>query len=198
MPTTVLFVSFQAQGTLGRILQDGASKVRIHSDEIKIRARMRALDLYSGHADAPELKAWLSDCLPVRRGVFLVHGEDSPLKALQASLADLDRVPAAIIREIDGVYDLAGDRAVRIERYEERLPPASAGHRDWHNDYAELLNSPIPEARPFRTLHTRYPIEDLAEAFAEGITTGHPSMPQSQFDPAHIDDLLAYLNSIQG
>jgi cytochrome c len=58
--------------------------------------------------------------------------------------------------------------------------------------------SPIPEAPPFRTLHTRYPIEDLAEAFAEGITTGHPSMPQFQLDPAQINDLLAYLSSIQG
>jgi metallo-beta-lactamase family protein len=72
---TVLFVGFQAQGTLGRIMQDGASKARIHGEEIKIRARMRTLDLYSGHADGPELKAWLSDRLPVRRGVFLVHGE---------------------------------------------------------------------------------------------------------------------------
>ncbi|WP_373371194.1 c-type cytochrome [Microvirga yunnanensis] len=59
-------------------------------------------------------------------------------------------------------------------------------------------DSPIPEAPPFRTLHTRYPIEDLAEAFAEGITTGHPSMPQFELDPAQINDLLAYLNSIQG
>lgn len=59
-------------------------------------------------------------------------------------------------------------------------------------------DSPVPEAPPFRTLHTRYPIEDLAEAFAEGITTGHPSMPQFQLDPAQINDLLAYLNSIQG
>jgi mono/diheme cytochrome c family protein len=58
--------------------------------------------------------------------------------------------------------------------------------------------SPIPEAPPFRTLHTRYPIESLAEAFAEGITTGHPSMPQFQLDPAQINDLLAYLQSVQG
>ena len=136
---TVLFVGFQAQGTLGRILQDGASKVRIHGEEVKVRAHMRTLDLYSGHADGPELKAWLADRLPVRRGVFLVHGEDAPLKALQSSLADLEHVPGAIIPEIDDVYDLAGDRAVRIERHEERLPAASAGHRDWHNDYAELL-----------------------------------------------------------
>jgi len=59
-------------------------------------------------------------------------------------------------------------------------------------------DSPIPDAPPFRTLHTRYPVEDLAESFAEGITTGHPSMPQFQLDPAQINDLLAYLQSVQG
>ena len=58
-------------------------------------------------------------------------------------------------------------------------------------------DSPIPEAPPFRTLSSRYPIEDLAEAFAEGITTGHPSMPQFQLDPAQINDLIAYLRSLQ-
>ena len=58
-------------------------------------------------------------------------------------------------------------------------------------------NSPIPEAPPFRTLHTRYPVEDLAEAFAEGITTGHPAMPEFQLDPAQINDLIAYLQSVQ-
>ncbi|NBJ13102.1 MBL fold metallo-hydrolase [Microvirga arsenatis] len=136
---TVLFVGFQAQGTLGRILQDGASKVRIQGEEIKVRARMRTLDLYSGHADGPELKSWLADRLPVRRGIFLVHGEDAPLRALQSTLADLDRTPAAIIPGIDDIYDLTGEGAVRIERHEQRLPGASVGHRDWHNDYAELL-----------------------------------------------------------
>lgn len=57
--------------------------------------------------------------------------------------------------------------------------------------------SPVSEAPPFRTLHTRYPVEDLAEAFAEGFVTGHPSMPEFQLDPAQINDLLAYLESIQ-
>lgn len=57
--------------------------------------------------------------------------------------------------------------------------------------------SPLSEAPPFRTLHTLYPIENLAEALAEGITTGHPSMPEFQLDPAQINDVIAYLNSIQ-
>jgi cytochrome c len=56
--------------------------------------------------------------------------------------------------------------------------------------------SPLKIAPPFRTLHERYPIDDLAEAFAEGIVTGHPSMPQFKLDGAQIDDLLAYLKTL--
>jgi mono/diheme cytochrome c family protein len=56
--------------------------------------------------------------------------------------------------------------------------------------------SPLKIAPPFRTLHERYPIDDLAEAFAEGIVTGHPSMPEFRLDGAQIDDLLAYLKSL--
>ncbi|WP_246504785.1 c-type cytochrome [Microvirga antarctica] len=58
-------------------------------------------------------------------------------------------------------------------------------------------DSPLSEAPPFRILHTRYPIENLAESFAEGITTGHPTMPEFQLDAAEINDLIAYLQSIQ-
>ncbi|HEU6441489.1 MAG TPA: cytochrome c [Microvirga sp.] len=57
--------------------------------------------------------------------------------------------------------------------------------------------SPLAEAPPFRTLQRRYPLEYLAEALAEGITTGHPSMPEFQLDAAQISDVLAYLQSIQ-
>jgi mono/diheme cytochrome c family protein len=53
------------------------------------------------------------------------------------------------------------------------------------------------EAPPFRTLHRRYPVETLAEAFAEGIYTGHPEMPAFELDPRQISDLLAFLKSLE-
>ena len=56
---------------------------------------------------------------------------------------------------------------------------------------------PLKIAPPFRTLHTRYPVENLAEAFAEGIITGHPSMPEFVLDPAQINDVIAYLQTLR-
>jgi metallo-beta-lactamase family protein len=136
---TVLFVGFQAQGTLGRILQEGASRVRIHGEEVRVRARMRTLDLYSGHADGPELRAWLADRLPVRRGVFLVHGEEPALTALQSSLGEATPSGRAIIPEIDDIYELGTEKPVLIDDHARRVAQSVPGRRDWHNELAELL-----------------------------------------------------------
>lgn len=57
--------------------------------------------------------------------------------------------------------------------------------------------SPLRIAPPFRTLHERYPVETLEEALAEGIVTGHPSMPQFQFEPDQINDLIGFLKSLE-
>jgi cytochrome c len=52
-------------------------------------------------------------------------------------------------------------------------------------------------APPFRELHKRYPVDNLAEALAEGILTGHPQMPEFRLSPREIDDLIAYLKTLQ-
>ena len=57
--------------------------------------------------------------------------------------------------------------------------------------------SALPIAPPFRTLHQRYPVENLEEALAEGIVTGHQNMPQFELDTAQIRDLIAYLKSLE-
>ena len=60
-----------------------------------------------------------------------------------------------------------------------------------------LGESPLPLAPPFRTLHENYPVENLSEALAEGIVTGHPNMPAFELDIAQIDDLIAYLKTLE-
>jgi mono/diheme cytochrome c family protein len=57
--------------------------------------------------------------------------------------------------------------------------------------------SPLSVAPPFRDLHLRYQVDVLAEAFAEGIRTGHPSMPEFRLDPGQIGDVIAYLKSLE-
>lgn len=57
--------------------------------------------------------------------------------------------------------------------------------------------SPLDRAPPFRTLHLRYPIETLAEAFAEGIYTGHAKMPEFELEPRQINDLLSFLKTLE-
>jgi cytochrome c len=60
-----------------------------------------------------------------------------------------------------------------------------------------VSQSPLRIAPPFRNLHKRYPIENLVEALAEGIQTGHPTMPEFQLDPDQIHDLMSYLKTLE-
>lgn len=61
----------------------------------------------------------------------------------------------------------------------------------------KLSPSPLAIAPPFRDLHKRYPVEQLQEALAEGVVTGHPSMPEFRFDPGQIRDFLAFLKTLE-
>jgi mono/diheme cytochrome c family protein len=61
----------------------------------------------------------------------------------------------------------------------------------------KVTQSPLKIAPPFRTLHKRYPVESLAESLAEGIQTGHPTMPEFRLDPDQIHDLLSYMKSLE-
>ena len=57
--------------------------------------------------------------------------------------------------------------------------------------------SPLSIAPPLRDLHKRYPVETLEEALAEGLMTGHPSMPEFRFAPDQIGDFIAFLKSLE-
>lgn len=57
--------------------------------------------------------------------------------------------------------------------------------------------SPLKEAPPFRTLSSKWPLENLAEALAEGIVVGHDAMPAFELTPDQIDAFLAYLNTLK-
>ncbi len=83
---TVLFVGFQAAGTRGRKLLEGAPEIRIHGQDIPVAARIAKIDSMSAHADRGEILRWLGT-LPAAPGrLYIVHGEPEPMDALKARI----------------------------------------------------------------------------------------------------------------
>jgi metallo-beta-lactamase family protein len=85
--TTVLVAGFQAIGTRGRTLIDGARFLKIHGRDIPVKAAVRRVDALSGHADRGEIGRWLG-AMPAPRRTFLVHGEPPAARGMAAFLAE--------------------------------------------------------------------------------------------------------------
>lgn len=86
--SSVVFVGYQAEGTLGRRIKDGAKKVKIFGEDVKVNAQIHVLEGFSGHADKDELIEWLKNFKKKPQKVFLVHGEKDSLNALQDAIQD--------------------------------------------------------------------------------------------------------------
>lgn len=139
---TVLIVGYQAFGTLGRLLLEGRRDVRIQGDEIAVRASIREIDVYSGHADASGLTRWVQARAPISGTVFLTHGERDSLTSLQSRLA-AEGIPA------DQITIAALDQSYRLDRNAPavlaavtppRLPSDALAHLDWHNQRVAFLS----------------------------------------------------------
>jgi metallo-beta-lactamase family protein len=86
--TTVIMIGFQAAGTLGRRLVDGAETVRIFGEDIPVRARVATLGGFSAHADQSALLAWAGQLHKAPQQLFLVHGEEDVAAALAARIKE--------------------------------------------------------------------------------------------------------------
>jgi len=91
---TVLFVGFQADGTLGRRLREGAEVVNILGEPAQRRCEVAALDGFSAHADQSEILDWVGRLDPAPRRIFLVHGDEEAATTLAGRLRE--RVGAAV------------------------------------------------------------------------------------------------------
>ncbi len=96
-PNSLLFiVGYQAEGSLGRRIFDGAKKVKIHGEMVPVRCRIRAIGGYSAHADQPQLLQWLKLQRGVLKKVFVVQGEESASTALVSKIRDELAIEAEI------------------------------------------------------------------------------------------------------
>lgn len=106
---TVLLVGYQAQGTLGRRLQDGASEVRIHGEEVKVAATIETISGFSAHADQGALLKWLRRFSYIGR-VFVTHGEKESCHGFADIIQRELKVPV-VVPKLDENFDFKGTEA---------------------------------------------------------------------------------------
>jgi len=137
---TVLLSGFQVQGTLGRLLADGVKRVRIQGEDVRVQARIRSLDIYSGHADANGLVDWARARQPIGGNVFICHGERSGSDALARRLAAAGMPAERLVTpKIDQSFALRPTQATPIAAEQLRSAPQPPAELDWHNARAALL-----------------------------------------------------------
>jgi metallo-beta-lactamase family protein len=121
-------------------LQEGRRAVRIQGDDIKVAARIRAIDVYSGHADAAGLVKWAKERAP-RASILLNHGEPESLKGLESRLREaLDATLVVVAAQLDRRYVLTPQSAeIEPADHAPRIALGAATQLDWHNARSELL-----------------------------------------------------------
>jgi metallo-beta-lactamase family protein len=125
---------------LGRVIFEGAKRVRISGNDINVRAQIRRIEHYSAHADQEELLEWIGDREPINGGLFLSHGEPDGMEAMRREMQK--RAPHLSVRlpEIGETYELQpGEPAKRTVTGREDL--ALDTGRDWQNSYADFVTS---------------------------------------------------------
>lgn len=117
--STILFVGYQAPGTLGRTIVDGAKKVKIFGEEFSVKARIEYIEGYSGHADQEWLLNFVYSFIKKPKHIFLVHGEPSGQLVLKNKIVDSTHIPVTI-PNFGEKYTL-DDNLTMEKKYEEPI-----------------------------------------------------------------------------
>ena len=104
--STVLFVGYQARGTLGHVIQSGIDPVRIFGDWYPVRARIERISGFSAHADRTGLLKWFSSLGGVPKRTFVVHGEAKAAAALGRALRERHNADV-VVPELGDDFDLS-------------------------------------------------------------------------------------------
>ncbi|RYU78565.1 MBL fold metallo-hydrolase [Hymenobacter persicinus] len=94
---TLLLIGYQAEGTRGRDLQDGATTVKMFGELVPVRCQVRHLDGFSAHADRQELLRWLGNFTVAPKCTFVVHGEPAAAQALAHTLREKSGWPNVVV-----------------------------------------------------------------------------------------------------
>lgn len=120
--STVLFVGYQAQGTLGRILLEGAEVVTIHGEKVAVKARINHMDGFSAHSDQAELLHWLTYLGKKAEQIILVHGELESQAIFSDKIQELFS-KTAIMPQLGEMIEFLPDQIVRHPAQKPWLSP---------------------------------------------------------------------------
>jgi len=175
--STILFVGFQAQGSLGRVILEGAKTVRISGNDVRVRAQIRRLDQYSAHADQGELLDWINARGPIAGSLFLDHGEPTALETMRRKLQQRDPEQSVRLPEIGERYSLLPGKAAK-RTATGSLDVQRAVGRDWQNSYADFITGLKTNLGRIRDEQRRQAaIEDMRkvlDSYTETIARHHP------------------------
>ena len=141
--STILFVGYQAPGTLGRSIVEGAEKVKIFGEEIAVAARIEYIEGFSGHADQTWLLNFVNSFTNPPKHIFLVHGEPEGQEELKYKIESECKLPVTI-PDFGESYELVGDKP-------------------------ELLDA-LPEVKAYEKEFARLDIIDTIESLKEDIS----------------------------
>lgn len=102
----VIVIGYQAEGTLGRQIQDGAKQVRIHNESVEVRAQLFEVESFSAHGDRNKISKWLQSSGKKLERVFLVHGDPSAKITFKGQLDKEQVADEVIIPERGQIFEL--------------------------------------------------------------------------------------------
>lgn len=118
--SSVVFVGYQADGTLGRRLKNGEKKVKILGEEIKVNANIYSIEGFSGHGDRDDLLAWLKELKQSPKKTFIVHGEEDSREAFAETIEkELDL--ETIIPKKDEEFEVTLEKVENLGHQDERV-----------------------------------------------------------------------------
>ena len=113
---TILFVGYQAPGTLGYSIVNGAKKVKLFGEEMAVNAQIEYIEGYSGHADQEGLLNFIYSFIKKPKHIFLVHGEPEGQEVLRSKIMETTNLPVTI-PSFGETYEVTDERVTLTDRY---------------------------------------------------------------------------------
>ncbi len=143
--STILFVGYQARGTLGRVIRDGAKKVKLFREEIVVKSSIESIDGFSAHADRSELIGWVSKLRKKPKQVILVHGEEEVLTSFSSLIEEELGLPTYIPDYLETVE--LNPEAIKVSAASQAMAQAKACEllQEWQ-DFCSKFNHRLESA----------------------------------------------------